>query len=55
MISALRGSGSGSDSGSHSALQTLVSSVSVLPPGSVPPKSSRIRPKARLVYDFELE
>ena len=56
VISALRGSGSGSDSGSHSALQTLVSSESVLPLGSGPlPKSDRIKPYAVLVYDFELE
>ena len=56
VISALRGSGSGSDSGIHSALQTLVSRERVFPPGNGPfPKSERINPNAVLVYDFELE
>ena len=56
VIPALRGSGSGSDSGSHSSLQTLVSSVRVRPSGSLPlPKSARIMPNAVLRYDLLLE
>ena len=50
MISAFRGSGSGSDSGIHSALQTLVSRFNTRPAGvALAPKSERIRPKAVLV------
>ena len=48
VMSALRGAGSGSDSGSHSSLHTFVSSVRVLPPGNggaaLPCQSARIRP-----------
>ena len=56
VISALRGSDNGNDSGIHSALQTLVSSERALAFGSgTLPKSERIIPNAVLVYDFELE
>jgi hypothetical protein len=56
VMSALRGSLSGSASGSQSRFTTGVSSVSFLPPGSLPASlSASSRPNARLVYDLEQE